>query len=174
VKHHHPSEENMIRFGTANSITPPSQTGGSNEASSGERSAQKELADRVSKFPTYMDPQRRFEREEAEKDFASEVEKAKQDGLRFSGERGNYRVDGSIVNISLPALGNLHRLAVAAARVGEVQITRDVVQTVKRVRRQLNFDDPTYPIWKHIYEAAYEKLDPNSPAAVALKKKFGK
>jgi hypothetical protein len=36
-----------------------------------------------------------------------------------------------------------------------------------------NFDDPEYPIWRQIYEAAYERLDPKSPAAVALKKEFG-
>jgi hypothetical protein len=141
---------------------------------SSEESPSTELANRARTLADYTARQQRFEREARARDFASEIETGEEHGLRFEkepGPRGQYRVAESRVGPSPVRMGHLYSLAVAAARVGEVQIVADVVRIAKKSKP--GFDDPKYPIWRWIYEAAYEWLDPKLPAAIALKKVFG-
>jgi hypothetical protein len=154
------------------------QTASSHGSSSSRTVSEKDLADRVETVGKHearlQELEKERERGQIERDFATEIEKCTDDGLRFSGEHrpgGDYRVAGGSIYNSPRGLGNLYRLAVAAARVGEVQIVADVVRIAKESKP--DFDDSQYPIWRQIYEAAYEWLDPKSPAAIALKKEYG-
>jgi hypothetical protein len=171
VKHHHPSEENMTGHVTASPNVKPIPIAAMD---SSEESPSTELANRARTLADYTARQQRFEHEARARDFASEIKTGEEHGLRFEkepGPGGQYRVAESRVVPSPVRMGHLHRLAVAAASVGEVQIVADVVRIAKDLKP--DWDDPNYPTWKHIYEAAYKWLDPNSPAAIALKKVFG-
>jgi len=157
-----------VQFGGFKPGGPSSPAGGGGEASSGgERFSGTELAERVDTVAANAALQQRFEREAANADFANEEAKSKEDGLIFLGTRGNYRVKGRPFDAEPRTLGNLHRLAVAAARCGEIQIVGDVVNIVRGLN--IGFDDPSYPIWRGIFDAAVGKLDPNSPDAIALR-----
>jgi hypothetical protein len=94
-----------------------------------EQSPRTELADRVETVGKHearlQELEQELERDQRARDFAIEVEECKEIGLSFSGEPGpggNYRVAGSLVDPAPGDSARLNRLAVAAARVGEVRI----------------------------------------------------
>jgi hypothetical protein len=162
---------------TASPSVKPIPTATSDESSnSGEESLRTEFADRVGIVGQHearlQELEQELERDQRARTFANEVVECERIGLSFSGKPGgNYRITSTSVGGSKVGMALLYRLAVAAARVGENQIVEDVVLIAQRSKPR--FDDPRYPIWRQIYEAAYDRLDPKSPAAVALKKKFG-
>jgi hypothetical protein len=157
-----------VSFGTT-SPNVPIQTAA---IDSSEQSPRTEFADRVETVGEHearlQKLEKELKRDQIEHDFAIAIEKCKDIGLRFSREPGgNYRITGTPVGGSRRIMGLLYQLAVAAASVGQVKMISDILGIVRR--SALSFDDPRYPVRRLIYEAAYERLDPKSPEAVALK-----
>jgi len=171
VKHHHPNEENMTVIGAAKLYKGRAETA-TREGT--KQSPGTELAECASSVDDHTVLQQQFERAERARGFRDEMGRGEEYGLRFTKDPdpdGQYRIEGGGVDASPSSMGYLYSLAEAAARSGQVKIIRDILLIVRN--RLISFDDTRYPIWKHIYEAAYEKLDPKSASAIALKEEFG-
>lgn len=146
---------------------------GEERSSSSERSAAKELAERVgsTSLPTYAELEQQFKREQAERTFASEVAICKEIGVRFvsePGPDGTYRIDRRSP-VDTHALGSLYRLAQAALAVDKPEIAADVVRLMQKLI--VHDDNKDYPFWRQTYDHVIEKLD--SQTAADLKKELG-
>ncbi len=136
---------------------------GEERSSSSERSAAKELAERVgsTSLPTYAELEQQFKSEQAERTFASEVENCKEIGVRFFREPGPGGTIGSTPTLLSILCGSPRAPFPDWPMRPSLSIGPRPLRMSCDSMKRLSFpyEDRNYPFWRQTYDHIIEKLE---------------